>query len=74
LAQARAELRQLARQIDKDLRTDPRTRDVHSRQPEAIAELIAAFELFLRFVVEAGDVPRLTAAPTWRRSRATLST
>ena len=61
LESMRARLRGRAREIDPELRTDPRAKDVHARQPEAIAELIAAFEIFTDFAVEDAGVARSTA-------------
>jgi hypothetical protein len=61
LAATRAERRLLVDRIAGEIRADPGNRDVHPRHPGAVAELIAAYTLFLRFAVEAGGVPQRTA-------------
>ncbi|MBV8557065.1 MAG: DUF927 domain-containing protein, partial [Planctomycetaceae bacterium] len=61
LAATRAELRLLVERIAGEIRADPANRDVHPRHPAAVAELVAAYTLFLRFAAEAGGVPQLTA-------------
>ena len=61
LAATRAELRLLVERIAGAVRADPANRDVHPRHPAAVAELVAAYTLFLRFAGEAGGVPQRTA-------------
>jgi hypothetical protein len=48
LAATRAELRRLVDRIAGEIRGDPANRNVHPRHPAAVAELVAAYALFLR--------------------------
>ncbi|MBV8316978.1 MAG: DUF927 domain-containing protein, partial [Planctomycetaceae bacterium] len=72
LAATRAELRRLVDQIAGEVRADPANRDVHPRHPAAVAELVAAYALFLRFAGEAGGVPQRTADASLATVRGSL--
>lgn len=58
LEEKRAQLRKRSREIEREIWNDPLTKDVHSRQPEAVAELRSAYEIFLDFAVESGGITR----------------
>ncbi|MBV8610366.1 MAG: DUF927 domain-containing protein, partial [Singulisphaera sp.] len=72
LESMRARLRRRMWEIDAEIRKDPGAKDAHERQPEATAELIAASEIFLSFVVEVGYCDQEEADAYLRTIRAGL--